>query len=363
MGRRFGSWLVAASLGLCEAFTVRCALAEPESRPVQQPLAVVFVRAATATALAAGRGTPADLAGFDAVEGQLRELALLVVAVPAIDDQALASQAFRAAELARQHDAVGTVWFREGDDRQLRVFVYDAKHRQVTSRLLAGADTAAKEEVAVVLRSAILALMAGQATALEQVTLRPAPAAPAVLMPKLQPPKKQRLLAGLAYVATSYAAGTFQHGLQLLAAGEVTSRALLGLQFTWFEQSRLTGAGASAQLQRFPLELFLGYAFVESHQLRVFAENGFQLEVVRRTASITDARLEATPPQSRVRFALAPRLRAAFEAASSLLGFAALGADITTDRYDYVVHSSGGSVRLATRNLRPRLDAGLAVRF
>lgn len=358
MSRRFGSWFLCAALALCPALALAADATGHEAEkaaPEQASSVVVFVRAEVAKG---------DAPSFDGMEAQLRELSVTVVTAPPMGKLSLASQAFRAAELSRSHEALGTIWFGEDDAARLRVYVYDAKHRQLTSRTLSRPDAAVREEVAVVLRSAISALLAGEATALELVTIPPLKSTPPPDKPAVaQGTRVKRMLAGLGYAGTTYASGAFQHGVQLLVAGQLTPRALLGVDAFWFEDAALSGGGAEAILRRYPVELFGGYAFASGPRFQAYFETALQLELVQRTTHILDPRLSALPSENRFRFAVTPRLRTVFEPARGLLGFAAFGADITTDRYDYVVQSASGPVRFAARTVRPRLEAGVAVRF
>ncbi len=355
MSRRFGLWQ------LCTAFVLLGAATAPAARAeqyAQQQLTVVFVR------MDAGL---ADAAAADGLEAQLGELSAKVVSAPSMSNLTLASQAFRASELAREAHALGTIWFSPGDDQRLRVYVYDAKHRQLASRTLSGAEAAEREELAVVLRSAISALIAGEQTALEPVTIPPpqvAPPPPPNALPQPAAPKQPwHLLVGAAYAGTTYASGAFEHGLQVRLDAELGRRFLLGLSGTWFEQARLAGGGAEAVLERYPLELSAGYAFAEAPRFRCFVDAGLVLERVTRSTRVADPRLHALPDENRYRFAVAPALQAAFEPAPGLLAFAGFGAEIATDRYDYVVQSAGGSIRLAPRTVRPRLEVGVVVRL
>jgi hypothetical protein len=352
--RRLGVWWCCVALALVALRAHAADADRAEASPAASRGAIVFVRAAAGTS---------DAKRHDGTEAQLRELSVQVVSAEPMPNLTLASQAFRAAELARRHRALGTIWFGEDHAARLRVYVYDAKHGQLTSRTLAPADAAAEEEVAVVLRSAISALVAGEATQLEPVTLpRPAPAPAAAATPASRE-RSGRLLAGAGYVATTYTSGTVQSGLQLLLAGRPSSHTLIGLDVIWFQSATLGGGGAEATLNRYPLELFGGFAFASSPRFLAYLETALQLELVRRRTQIEDSRLLPTPAQTRLRFAVAPRLRTVFEPLTGLLGFAAFGADITTDRYDYVVQSAGGPIRLAARSVRPRLEAGVAGRF
>ena len=346
---RHGTWAGRVALALLATSLARMAPAHAEQAtpavaPSSKPIVV--------------------LAGGDAMAAQLRELAVEVVAAEAMGKLTLASQAFRAAELARAHSALGTVWFGTDDRAQLRVYVYDAKHRQLTSRTLSRSDAAVREEVAVVLRSAISALIAGEATALDVVTIPPPAPAPAP-----SPPRPRRaehrvhVLAGLGYAGTTYASGTFQHGAQLLVAARLTSRVLVGADGVWGQAAKLSGAGAEAVLDRYPVELFAGYGFADNPRFHAYVEAALQLELVRRTTRITDPRLQPEPVRDRFRFAVSPRLRSVFEPTKSWLVYAAFGADITTDRFDYVVQSASGPVRLTPRSVRPRLEAGVVFRL
>jgi hypothetical protein len=354
--RRLGIWSCCVALALvgARASAADADASEAPAAPQPSSAAVVFVRA---------DASGASAKSYAGTEAQLRELSVQVVSAEPMGNLSLASQAFRAAELSRVHRALGTIWFGEDATRQLRVYVYDAKHRQLTSRTLARADAASSEEVAVVLRSAISALIAGEATELELVAIPPPQPAPPAMPPAPPRERAARLLAGASYVGTTYTSGSFQNGVQLLIAGRPSPRTLLGLDATWFEKATLSGAGADAVLTRYPAELFGGYAFATSPRFFAYAELALQLELLQRRTHIADARLEARPGDDRLRFSVVPRLRSVFEPTSGLLGFAAFGADITTDRYDYVVQSGSGPVRFAARTVRPRLEAGVAVRF
>ncbi len=306
-----------------------------------------------------------DAASVDGLEAQLGELSAKVVTAPAVSNLTLASQAFRASELARAAHALGTIWFSPGDDQRLRVYVYDATHRQLASRTLSGADAAEREELAVVLRSAISALIAGEQTELEPVTIPPPPPAPppSVLPARPAPDQSWRPLIGAAYAGTTYASGTFQHGFQLRLGAELGPRLLLGVTGTWFQHVQLAGGGAEAIVDRYPVELSAGYALAHVRRIRCFANVGLVLERVARSTRVTDPRLHALRDENRYRFAPAPSLEAVFELAPRLLGFAGFGAEIATDRYDYVVQSAFGSLRLAPRTVRPRLEVGVVVRL
>jgi hypothetical protein len=343
------------ALALCAGLSSATAvLAQESATPAPSWPAIVFVRVDPAAPGAA------SLAG---VEAQLGELNVRVLSAAPMQRLTLASQAFRAAGLASAQQALGTIWLEHTAEAQLRVYVYDAKHRQLSSRTLARPDAAVREELAVVLRSAITALMAGEATTLEPVAL-PAPATqPAAARPVLAPPRWQRLIGGVAYTGTTYASGSYQSGVELLLAARLTPRFLLGIDASWSQPVRISAAGASASLHRYPAEVWAALAFAESARFHALCEAGLQLEGVLRTTRVSDPSLQATPAAWRIRLAAVPRLRAMFEPQPGQLLFAAFGADITTDRYDYVVQSASGPVRLTSRTVRPRLEAGVAVRF
>jgi hypothetical protein len=335
------------------------ARAEPApANDEQQAATVVFVR------MDASPGVAGSI-DVGELEAQLGELPARVVTVPAPGKLTLASQAHRARELARAHHALGTIWFSVEPNRGLRVYVYDAHHRQLASRTLSGPDAAVREEVAVVLRSTISALITGETTALEPVTIpRPSPSSPPLPPPRpAQPERWPRLAVGAAYVGTTYASRTFQHGFELRFGAELGSRALIGLTAAWSQDARLAGGGAEAVLRRTPLELSAGYAFAAVPRFRCYAQAGLVLERVTRRTHIEDPRLSALPDENRYRFAVAPALLAAFDVQPGLVGFAAFGAEVATDQYDYVVQSVGGPIRLAPRTVRPRLEVGVLVRL
>jgi hypothetical protein len=327
----------------------------PPANDEQQAAAVVFVR------MEASRGVAGSI-DVGELEAQLGELSARVVTVPALGKLTLASQALRARELAREHHALGTIWLSLEPNRGLRVYVYDANHRQLASRTLSGPDAAVREEVAVVLRSTISALIAGETIALEPVTI---PRQSLSLPPRrpTQPERWPHLAVGAAYVGTTYASQTFQHGFELRFGAELGSRVLIGLTAAWSQNARLAGGGAEAVLRRTPLELSAGYAFAAVPRFRCYAQAGLVLERVTRRTHVEDPRLSALPDENRYRFAVAPALLAAFDAQPGLVGFAAFGAEVATDQYDYVVQSASGPIRLAPRTVRPRLEVGVLVRL
>ena len=153
------------------------------------------------------------------------------------------------------------------------------------------------------------------------------------------------------------------HGFELRFGAELGARVIMGLSAAWSQNARLAGGGAEAELRRSPLELSAGYAFAAVPRFRCYVQAGLVLERVRRRTHIEDARLSALPDENRYRFAVAPALLAAFDAQPGLLGFAAFGAEVATDQYDYVVQSVGGPIRLAPRTVRPRLEVGVLVRL
>ena len=308
--------------------------------------------------------TPSSLEILSELTSQLRELTLAIVRVPAAASLSLPSQALAAAQLAGQHGAIGTIWL-EQHSSELRVYVYDVKHRQLARRTLLWPDVTAREELAVVLRSAISAIIAGEASSLEPVALVPVVRAPrkAPVLPTPAPSPSWSWQAGSSYTGTSYAPGTFQSGLELSLMTMLADRALAGIGLQWVQPVVLSGGGADAVLHRYPAELFGAYAFAQTRRFRAYVESGLQVELVRRTTRLLDPQLVALPDDSRFRLALSPRLRVELGLSARLLGFAAFGADISADRYDYVVQSARGPVRLAARSVRPRLGLGLAVRF
>jgi hypothetical protein len=360
VSRSVGVWQLCATLALTPLVPAPAHAEQPPATDEQRSPTVVFVR------MNARSGGDANLDVAD-LEAQLGEASARIVTAPGLDHLTLQSQALRAKQLAREHDALGTIWLSEEPGRGLRVYVYDAHHRQLASRTLSGPARAVREEVAVVLRSAISALIAGETTALEPVTMPPpsiSPSPPPAALPRpAQPQRWLRLAVGAGYTGTTYASRTFQHGFELRSGAELGSRVLIGLSAAWSEDPRLSGGGAEAVLHRNPLELSAGYAFAAVPGFRCFAQAGLVLERVARRTRIEDARLAALPDENRYRFAVAPALLAAFDAQPGLLGFAAFGAEVATDQYDYVVQSVGGPIRLAPRTVRPRLEVGILVRL
>jgi len=154
--------------------------------------------------------------GFDTLRAQLAELSVHLFVESASRSLGVEQQVERARSAARQHGALGTVWFDESTSDKLGIYVYDASHARVAKRVLHSpeVDAAAAEELAVVVRAAIDALLAGEDVAMEVVPM-PSPAPKEEPPPPAPPPQRHNDLHvrfGVAYAGTSFAAGTWQNG-------------------------------------------------------------------------------------------------------------------------------------------------------
>jgi hypothetical protein len=308
-----------------------------------------------------GRAKLGDLR-VEALREQLSELPVeLTIAAPHPShdpDQ----QARRAAELARTHAASGVIWFATEAPDKLRVYVYEAQSKRFGSRQLVGANAspAAAEELAVVLRALVEALASGQAPAIERVEAPPEPIAPAPHR-KLSTRSAAWVL-GAGWISTTLGPTSgFDHGVAVLGAWRTPLGLYAGLHYSFIHDAELRAPGARAVLARHPLELVLGYAW-PALGAHVGLELGTQLDVVERTTLVTAPELVPLPAETRVRWALSPRMRLMSPRVARLRIYFLGGVDVTLSAFDYVIESAGGQqTRLAQRSIRPRAEAGLVV--
>src|SRR5882672_6642746 len=74
--------------------------------------------------------------GFDALRAQLAELSVHLFVEGAARSLDVQQQVERARSTAKQHGALGTVWFDESTSDKVSIYVYDASHTRVAKRVL-----------------------------------------------------------------------------------------------------------------------------------------------------------------------------------------------------------------------------------
>jgi hypothetical protein len=278
-------------------------------------------------------------------------------------------QVERARTASKEHGALGTVWFDQGPADKVSIYVFDASHARVAKRTLRSpeVDAAAAEELAVVVRAAIDALLSGEVVAMDVVPIpspAPSPSAPptAAYGPvESVPPYKPQLRFGVGYEGTSFARGTWQHGGTFLLFVHPTSTFYFGASYALFPSLTLETSEAEARIVRHPVEATVGAMIAPLKPVSLALEVSGLLDVVQRTTVLRDPLLTALPRETRLRWGLSPRARAWVPVIGPLQAFLMGGADVLFDNYDFVINAPDGQFRISQRSIRPRLEAGIVV--
>ncbi len=277
-------------------------------------------------------------------------------------------------------------------------------------RVVKGAEGAAIEEMGIVVRSTVSALLEGRAIGMEgaastptplpqpaaqpapppsvlpgasaseatppvarpvpDATFAPRPAAPSarsVGAPPLAPTRSEaaslgRLRASIDYVGTVFTSpGSWQSGL-LLGARYVTSfRGYVGAGYTLFPTAAVTGAdGVVLGLQERPIDAVLGYERLVVPRVRLGGEVVLVADVATRSSQAVPSGFHSTPDATRALWAASPRLRGELRAFAGMWVGAGVGADVGLGNFAYVVSPDTGAV-VRPLPVRPRVELGVTV--
>lgn len=320
---------------------------------------------------AEGSAQPIDAHLLGALRGQLRELDVEVQVVRR-PREPLVGAARRAQQIARAEHALGVIWL-ELPTSGLSVFLYDASgHLYVRELEPDGSVTSQSEAVAIVLRSAIAALLEGDSVSMTEVQLlppgperkqRPAPSVAPAAATRASA-EHRYLRAGVSYVGTLFARRTpWQHGAGLaLALGPADSPWFFGLDYAFFSPVELESDGVRTRIQRHPIEAFGGL------QLRVrtlffnvqAALSGDYL--VRTTRQVSEG-LVPDPASERWLLAMSTRLGVTVPVGGRVYGVLNLGADFLLNPFHQVVARATSDDEVVGSPLlaRPRAEVGVMI--
>jgi hypothetical protein len=312
---------------------------------------------------------PTEAELWTSARAQLSDLGVEVVVHPR-RARTPATAAREARDIARTTGALCVVWL-EADDGAVTVYLLDRDRQRLRARrvLVSGTRAAAAEEVAVVIRSAVSALLDGVEVMMPEVALpdgapkaRPAetpkvPAQDAELPP--EPGDPPRLALG--YRGTLYSPDApFQSGVALSVEAKPSGRhVLVGAGYAFFPPLRVTAAGVSTEIRRRPIELSGGYE-IGVGSVAVTSEVRFGPDWVERRTTATDETRRAAPRDRRLQWVLGLGLRAGLIVSAGIRVQAGLTAEFLLNRFDHVVSGSETSEPVIRQlAARPRVDAGL----
>jgi hypothetical protein len=326
-----------------------------------QPVGTVIVRISEAA-------SPLPLERLvEALRSQLAELRVDVE----LRSDALASH-------STQSGAVVAVVWLERSGEALVVRFYEPAGSNLRERTIpvSGTDAASIEEVALVVRSAVSALLERSASAAPSLVAPTAPtpqlaaetprASDAARTSSASPSNSQSFEVSGAYVLTRYARATdWQHGAAFgIEWREPQLPLAAGFAYTWLPPLETSTADLLVTLRRHPFEAFLGVPWqAEGGPFRVEPGVALIADPITRTSSALSGELETTPTTTLWSWAASARLRVGARPLPGVWLFGAACADVLLSRYEHVTEGPGGAVLLSPLPVRPRFQLGGAAEF
>jgi hypothetical protein len=310
---------------------------------------------------------------LEATRAPLAELGVELAVAPRPAGANLGTTAEAAKALARSQQAVAVVWLdteRAGATWSVLYFFDAARSRLLTRRVAVSAsESAAAEEVAVVLRSAIGALLEGQEVLMTEVPVpevkkeppttklvKPRPVAP----PPARPHAPEMLGLGLSYVGSIFNEGaSWQSGARVsLSVRPFRSRWRFAAAYEFLPALDASAPGITTQVTRHPSEVTVARDLFTG-TLRLAPELGVIADAVHRRTEFVEAPLVATEPSTRWLWAVSMRFRGTWSVATRVSLLAALGADFVLNPFEQVAAEGAREASVSTLlAVRPRAEAG-----
>jgi hypothetical protein len=295
---------------------------------------------------------------------------------------------------------LGALWFDTSQLGDFLLFLANADgSRVLVRRIHVGTDAegAAVEELAVVVRSTVSALLEGGT--LGTAAIAPAPstavgpsglppgdgpaAAASTTLPDPQPGRSVALVSpslprasnraavpdrpriplaqlGVSYVGTVFSSpGSWQSGLALSARYVAAFHGYLEASYDFISPEDVVADGFALELGRHPFGVAAGYQRVLGSRFRFEGELAFVVDAVSRTTSTTTAGFQPTSSDTRALLALAPRARAAYNPFWQAWLTVGAGVDVVVNHFTYQAPPS--TVLVDPLSVRPRVELGLAL--
>jgi hypothetical protein len=310
-----------------------------------------------------------DAATWDAallaIRAQLGDIAVRVAVERGPDRDDLRAAIDAAKAFAAGDHAIGAFWLSaQGPDVMLYV-AEPTGGRVLVRRVQGGAEAAALEEIAVIARGSVEALLEGRAIGMEPIARPPTPEAPRAVPTRIadaRPPDRTLARTLVALSGDAFAPTTpWQAGLAIGAAWSPLDRVFIGAGYALFGAVDVEAGPASARVSRHPLEIGLAYE-VPFGPVSIGGEMLGELDALTRTTTRVGAGVRAAPDDLRWLGAVGGRARVLYQVAPPFRVFVNGGVDVLLNAFQYVIEgASGGTSVLAPNRFRPRLDLGLAV--
>jgi hypothetical protein len=303
------------------------------------------------------------------LQGQLRELDVDVAIVRA-PRATLGPAALRAKKLAASEHAIAVIWL-ELRPTDVSVLLYQANgHLYARDLAVDGSAASQSEAIAIILRSAIAAILEGSSVGMTEIQLPAPPAPPAPPASSAPPPRAPRrgdrasVRAGASYVGSLFARKTaWEHGAALvLTAAPPASRWFFGLDYTHFVALELTSAEVTAKIRRHPVEVFTGIT-QRSSWASWQVTGALSADYVVRTTERTAEGLVPAAPSGRWLWAISTRLGVMVPIATRVDTVAQLGAEFLLNPFHQVIGDTnvGNQVLGSPLLARPRVELGVLI--
>lgn len=304
-----------------------------------------------------------------ALRGQLRELDVGVLVLRAAREP-LAMAAHRAKQIAARQRALGVIWLETAADERRSVFLYDAGGhlygRDVEST---GSAASQSEALAIILRSAIAAMLEGEAVGMNEIELPPQPpppppeAPPSTAAPRSHVVEDERYLrGGIAYVGTFFVRhAPAQHGVAFIATARPTASPwIVGVDYTYFSSVELEADGVQITLERHPVEAFGGVE-LPWKSLRLNVIGAVSGDYLQRTTATAADDWQPTRDSGRWVWAVSTRLGLSLPIAGRLSAVLNLGTDFVLNPVSQALAPTSTTTKIVGSPLRARPHVQLGV--
>ncbi len=309
---------------------------------------------------------------FDRLQGQLGELELEIETVHAAVRAELPEQARQAAELARKTRAAVAIWFEARAAGTLRIYALHAASGRLYARDVKLSDeaTVQREQVAVVLRAAVPAVLSGGAELGAPLLVVPrepsVDAAPS--LPEVQSGpdpvvrehgRSTRLRAALGYDGTALARdANIQSGVLAALLVDAGTWLRTGLGAGYAAEASIRGEQASAIVRRVPFFAKVGARW-SAGGLVIGVEVGPVLEAWHRRTTIHAGRLQPTEPSTVWRYGGAVSTRADLDLGQRVALYLSVEGQWFPVPHTVSIESERGEQRIETHSVRPHVGLGL----
>lgn len=243
-----------------------------------------------------------DQALIERLQGQTVDLDVVLIPEPGQPlEPTLRAQLQAASELAQRHTARAVVWMRTGPSGRRTVYVAEPAASRVFARPLRGvgsdatARSAALEEFAVVVRSALRALAQGDSIGIANAVAEAEEPPPQPPPPPPPPPTQIGLLLGLGWQLALDGAGSFGQTGPILRGGLSRGRFTFALTLAAAIPAGLTDAFSTVRLSRHSAAALASFALVSTPRWRLELGAQVGLALFYRSTEAVQAGYTPTP--------------------------------------------------------------------